>query len=187
MDLIGGTPRAFLGNGANLPAWSPDGSRLVYVYKSDRDDPILSPIASAQMRAKSSRLAHQEQQSGLVARRTVDLLRPRTGAAGRDEHECVAPSILRRIAGAADQPARGGDVSGTARRAHPALYRARGGLVGAMALGARRRTQGHAQGQFWHRSIHVGIGQPRRASHRRDRCEPERESLAGAAFRSARR
>ena len=33
MDLIGGTPRAFLGEGANIPAWSPDGTRLVYVYK----------------------------------------------------------------------------------------------------------------------------------------------------------
>ena len=41
MDLIGGTPRAFLGEGANIPAWSPDGTRLVYVYKSNRDDPML--------------------------------------------------------------------------------------------------------------------------------------------------
>jgi hypothetical protein len=41
MDLIGGTPRAFLGEGANLPAWSPDATRLVYVYKSNRDDPML--------------------------------------------------------------------------------------------------------------------------------------------------
>jgi serine/threonine protein kinase/Tol biopolymer transport system component len=41
MDLIGGTPRAFLGEGANLPAWSPDGTRLVYVYKPNRDDPML--------------------------------------------------------------------------------------------------------------------------------------------------
>ena len=41
MDLIGGTPRAFLGEGANIPAWSPDGTRLVYVYKPNRDDPML--------------------------------------------------------------------------------------------------------------------------------------------------
>jgi Tol biopolymer transport system component len=41
MDLIGGNPRAFLGEGANIPAWSPDGSRLVYVYKPNRDDPML--------------------------------------------------------------------------------------------------------------------------------------------------
>ncbi len=41
MDLIGGTPRAFLGQGANVPAWSPDGTRLVYVYKPNRDDPML--------------------------------------------------------------------------------------------------------------------------------------------------
>ncbi len=41
MDLIGGTPRAFLGVGANIPAWSPDNTRLVYVYKPNRDDPML--------------------------------------------------------------------------------------------------------------------------------------------------
>ena len=36
MPLTGGTPRAFLGEGANIPAWSPDGTRLVYVYKPNR-------------------------------------------------------------------------------------------------------------------------------------------------------
>jgi serine/threonine protein kinase/Tol biopolymer transport system component len=41
MDLIGGNPRPFLGEGANIPAWSPDGTRLVYVYKPNRDDPML--------------------------------------------------------------------------------------------------------------------------------------------------
>jgi Tol biopolymer transport system component len=40
VDLIGGTPRPFLGEGANVPAWSPDGTRLVYVYKPNRDDPM---------------------------------------------------------------------------------------------------------------------------------------------------
>jgi len=40
MPLTGGTPRPFLRVGANTPAWSPDGTRLVYVYKPNRDDPI---------------------------------------------------------------------------------------------------------------------------------------------------
>jgi Tol biopolymer transport system component len=40
MALTGGQPRIFLGEGANTPAWSPDGTRLVYVYKPDRNDPI---------------------------------------------------------------------------------------------------------------------------------------------------
>ena len=40
MPLMGGTPRAFLGEGANTPAWSPDGTRLVYIYKSNRNDPM---------------------------------------------------------------------------------------------------------------------------------------------------
>jgi Tol biopolymer transport system component len=35
----GGTPRAFLVEGANTPAWSPEGA-IVYVYKPNRDDPI---------------------------------------------------------------------------------------------------------------------------------------------------
>ena len=117
----------------------------------------------------------------------MDLLRPRIGAAGRDEHECVAPSILRRIAGAADQPARGCEFPGAARRAHAALCGARGRLVGAVALGARCRTQGGTSGAVGRRSIHVGVGQSRRPAHRRHRRQPQREPLAGAAARPARR
>jgi Tol biopolymer transport system component len=40
MPFMGGTARAFLREGANTPAWSPNGTRLVYVYKPNRDDPI---------------------------------------------------------------------------------------------------------------------------------------------------
>ena len=40
MPWTGGPPRAFLVAGANTPAYSPDGTRLVYVYKPNRDDPI---------------------------------------------------------------------------------------------------------------------------------------------------
>jgi Tol biopolymer transport system component len=40
LPLTGGVPRVFLGEGANTPAWSPDGKRLVYVYKPDRNDPM---------------------------------------------------------------------------------------------------------------------------------------------------
>ena len=104
MPLIGGTPRAFLGEGANTPAWSPDGTRLVYVYKPNRDDPMLiADRTGADARQILAPGALQEQQSRLVARRPVDLLRPRIGAAGRDEHGRVAPSTLGRIAGAADR------------------------------------------------------------------------------------
>jgi Tol biopolymer transport system component len=41
MPLMGGTPRAFLTDGANTPAWSPDGARLVYIYKPNRNDPMF--------------------------------------------------------------------------------------------------------------------------------------------------
>jgi Tol biopolymer transport system component len=41
MPLTGGTTRSFLEQGANTPAWSPDGTRLVYFYKPpDGDDPM---------------------------------------------------------------------------------------------------------------------------------------------------
>jgi serine/threonine protein kinase/Tol biopolymer transport system component len=36
----GGPPRPFLPAGTNTPAWSPDGTRLVYIDKANRDDPI---------------------------------------------------------------------------------------------------------------------------------------------------
>ena len=188
MDLIGGTPRAFLGEGANIPAWSPDDTRLVYVYKPNRDDPML--IAD-----RTGANARQLLAPG-VLKNNNPVWSPdgqwiyfvaRNGAAGRDEHERVAPSILGRIAGAADQPARGREFSGAARRAHAALRGARGGLVGALALGARRRTQGHTPGEFGCRSIHIGIGQSRRPARGRHGRQPEREPLARAAARPARR
>ena len=40
MPATGGTPRPFLPVGTNTPAWSPDGNRLVYVDKANRDDPM---------------------------------------------------------------------------------------------------------------------------------------------------
>ena len=42
MPLIGGTPRAFLGELANTPAWSKDGSSMVYFNSAAADgDPVL--------------------------------------------------------------------------------------------------------------------------------------------------
>jgi serine/threonine protein kinase/Tol biopolymer transport system component len=41
MPLTGGAPRPFLGEGTNTPAWSPDGTRLVYFGKPlTGDDPM---------------------------------------------------------------------------------------------------------------------------------------------------
>ena len=40
MPWAGGNPRALLPAGTNTPAWSPDGKRIVYVDKANRDDPI---------------------------------------------------------------------------------------------------------------------------------------------------
>jgi len=40
LPLTGGAPKAFLVEGANTPAWSADGHRVVYVFKPNRNDPI---------------------------------------------------------------------------------------------------------------------------------------------------
>src|SRR5207344_3290192 len=40
MPATGGTPRPFLATGTNTPAWSPDGTSLVYIDKAHGDDPI---------------------------------------------------------------------------------------------------------------------------------------------------
>ena len=40
MPMTGGTPRAFLSEGANLPSWSPDGTRIVYI-RVDRNDSLF--------------------------------------------------------------------------------------------------------------------------------------------------
>jgi len=40
MPLMGGTPRAFLDNGATAPSWSPDGNHIAY-FKNDDGDPFF--------------------------------------------------------------------------------------------------------------------------------------------------
>jgi Tol biopolymer transport system component len=41
MNLTDRASRPFLVLGANTPAWSPDGGRLVYIYKPNRNDPMF--------------------------------------------------------------------------------------------------------------------------------------------------
>jgi Tol biopolymer transport system component len=41
MPWSAGPARPLLEEGANTPAWAPDGNRLVYVFKANRDDPIF--------------------------------------------------------------------------------------------------------------------------------------------------
>jgi Tol biopolymer transport system component len=41
MPSTGGNPRPFLAAGTNTPAWSPDGTSLVYIDKANREDPIF--------------------------------------------------------------------------------------------------------------------------------------------------
>ena len=68
MPSTGGTPRAFLGAGTNTPAWSPDGTRLVYVDKANRDDPIyLADRSGADARPDPRAGDAEEHESGLVA------------------------------------------------------------------------------------------------------------------------
>ena len=80
----------------------------------------------------------------------------------------MARPTLGRTAGAADAANTAREFPGAARRAHAALRRAGGGLVRAVAVGARRREQGHT---------------PRdaRASSTTRRCRPV--ATAGASSR----
>ena len=143
MPLIGGTPRAFLDKGATAPAWSPDGTRLAY-FKNEARRSSVCRRSHRRRRPPDPRACRgdPQPQSGLVARRPVDLLRARIGTDRRDGR--VAHSTLGRIAGATDQPARRREFPGAARLAHAALRGARGGPVGAVAVGARCRAQGDA-------------------------------------------
>ena len=54
MPSTGGTPRPFLAAGTNTPAWSPDGTRLVYVDKANRDDPMYVADRVRRRRARRS-------------------------------------------------------------------------------------------------------------------------------------
>jgi Tol biopolymer transport system component/tRNA A-37 threonylcarbamoyl transferase component Bud32 len=40
MPTTGGTPRSFLIEGANTPAWSPDGAHVAFIFKPNRNDPM---------------------------------------------------------------------------------------------------------------------------------------------------
>jgi Tol biopolymer transport system component len=48
--LIGGTPRAFLGELANAPAWSKDGSSMVYFNQADGDPVLVANAAGVESR-----------------------------------------------------------------------------------------------------------------------------------------
>ena len=81
IPLLGGTkPRPFLGEKAEAPAWSPDGTRLAYFVNSEGDPLFVADNptgAEAQADLYRARQIHAQPQSGVVARRRVDLLRSR--------------------------------------------------------------------------------------------------------------
>ena len=160
IDLIGGTPRAFLGEGANVPAWSPDGTRLVYVYKPNRDDPmyladrtganasqILAPGAlknNNPVWSSDGQWIYFVRGSEPQDEMNMDVwrLRPSGGSPERLTEQHAAVNFLAPL------------------DAHTVLYLARGGLVGTVAVGARCRSQDDSPDGVRHRSIHVGVGQP---------------------------
>ena len=140
-------------------------------------------------RAPDPRARHaQEHQSGLVTGRPVDLLRPRIGAAGRDGNGRVAPSSVGRIAGASDRRSTRPSISWRrSTRARCSTWRARRTGRGRGSGRSMSRRKVSTPGAVGRRSIHVGVGQPRRPAHRRHRRQPQREPVARAAARSARR
>ena len=50
MPLTGGTPRPFSAEGAATPAWSPDGTRLVYFNNGDGDPMFVADRTGADAR-----------------------------------------------------------------------------------------------------------------------------------------
>ena len=143
MPSTGGTPRPFLPR-RHQHARLVSGRQRASSTSTRPTATIRSIVADrtgADARPDPRARAAEEHESGLVAGRPVDLLRPRIGAAGRDGDGRVAPSPLGRIAGAGDDAAPGHQFPGAARPAHAALRGARGGPVGAVAVVARRRER----------------------------------------------
>ena len=150
----------------------------------------ISPIAPAQTRGRSSRpeARCKNIQSGLVAGRPVDLLRARIGAAGRDGDGRLAPSTVGRIAGATDRRSTWPINFLAPLDPRTLLYVARAeDRSGPWLWALDVETQGRRARAVGRRSIHVGVGQPRRPAHRRHRRQSQREPVARAAARSARR
>ena len=195
MPLTGGIRRAFLGPGMSAPSWSPDNADLVYIGSSEPGD----PLSIADRTGGDARPVHvADQGTEAFFRKGVHTHNPVWSpdgawiyfvhgreAAGEMDVWRMQPSG--ESAGAAHAPERTGEFSGADRCAHRALCRARGGLVRAVAVGARCGEQGHAPRDRRARAIHVRVGKPGWPSHRRDRGQSHGELVACAVGRSARR
>ena len=86
--LLGGSQRPFLPEHAMNPAWSPDGSRLVF-HLYDPSDPMLVADrdgSNAREIFRTADAGDSQSLSDLVPRWTVDLLRQRRVGRARDEH-----------------------------------------------------------------------------------------------------
>ena len=196
MPLTGGTPRPFLGTGLSTPSWSPDDSRLAYIASSTPGDPLsIADRTGADARPIVVRGQDQEASSSREACTHHNPVWSPDGAwiyfvHGREaagEMDVWRMRPVGRIAGAAHTPERTGEFSGADRFTYGALCRARGGLVRAVAVGARCGEQGHAPRDRRARAIHVRLGKPGWPSHRRHRGQSHGELVACAVGRSARR
>ena len=189
MPLTGGAPRRFSAKARNAPAWSPDGTRLVYCHKPDRDDPLF--VAD-----RTGADPRQFLSAGRATRCTTTIRSGRQTASGSTSSRAGADRIeMTWTSGAFDRPAVRRErltaatcrreFPGAARRRDAALHRARRGLVGPVAVGARCRDA------RWPARVVSGlehytsvVGQPRRPPRRRHRRQSSCEPLACAAARS---
>ena len=150
MPLTGGTSRPFLGEGATTPSWSPDGTRLAYITVSAEGGDPLSIADGTGADAREIVPAQEKMHNhnpvwspdgqwiyfarGLDPTEAMDVWR-------------VRPSGGR--AGANHAAAHRGELPGAARLAHAALRGARRGLVGPVAVGARRGEPESHAGRAW--------------------------------------
>ena len=192
MPLTGGMPRPFLGAG-QVRAVLVARRHAARVFHSRRRRSALDrgPHGRRRSSHRSCPTKARNRFSGRACTHTIRsghrTASGSTSCTGRSRRRDgrVADATLGRIAGATHRPERSREFSGAARFAHGAVCRARGGLVGTVAVGARRGEQGHATGDPWPRAIHLCVGEPGRPPRGRDRGQPHGQPLARAAARSA--
>ena len=103
VPLTGGTPRPFLAQGNSTPAWSPQDTQVAYIVATAPGDPLFiadrtgaNPVRSSSSNGPATgRPAHA--QSGVVSRRSVDLLRARDRTDRQDGHLAHATRQVNRL------------------------------------------------------------------------------------------
>ena len=189
MALMGGAPRAFLGEGNNAPAWSPDGTRLVVFQQPATVIRFLSPIAPAQTpdrilapdaegSARTTIRSGHQTANGSTSCTGSEPRTEMTWMCGAFDPQAGSPEQLTKQHAAVNflAPLDARTllyVSRAEDRSGPWLW----------ALDVERKVD--TPGNLGPRAIHVGVSQSRRPARGRHGRQPHRQLVARAAARSA--